>query len=130
MRIRLSRQHGVNPSLDMCFVCGEDTGTIVLPGQLPGDAQAPSRAVWSHEPCQDCLALMKQGVFLVSVRDGETGNNPYRTGRIAVVTDDAIRRIITSLSLQDSILQQRVAFVPDTVWDALGLPSVDVAVAG
>jgi hypothetical protein len=34
--IRLSEKHGVNPSLMLCFYCGEASGVALL-GRLKGD---------------------------------------------------------------------------------------------
>ena len=119
--IKLSPKHGVNPSMGLCFYCNEPDGTIVLPGRLAGDAEAPRQAVWTREPCDKCKGYMAQGVILVQVRDGETGENPYRLGGWAVVKDDAIRRMVHPASLADQILKTRFTFVPDEVWKALGL---------
>ena len=47
--------------------------------------------------------------------------NPYRTGGWVVLTEDAVRRAITG-DVQEYILRVRWAFVPDEVWDVLGLP--------
>ncbi len=85
--IRFSSKHGVNPSLGVCFVCGEDDGTIVLTGRLKGDAKAPHRAIWSREPCPACRAFMQQGVIFISVRDGESGGEPDGQGREGAAAD-------------------------------------------
>lgn len=69
---------------------------------------------------------MAAGVMLLSTRDGESGDNPYRTGRMAVVKDDAIRRMIGNAELLEQILKCRFAFVEDSVWHAAGLPMTDV----
>jgi hypothetical protein len=39
-----------------------------------------------------------------------------------VLTEAAVRRLIQPASLVDEIIEKRVAFVPDLVWDLLGLP--------
>lgn len=125
MNIKLSPKHGVNPSLMVCPVCGEEYGVALL-GRLPGDAEAPRRAVYENKPCDKCKEYMKQGVILISVRDGEEGSdNPYRTGGWVVVKREAIRRIVTSPELAEEICAKGVAYVPDSVWDMLGLPRGD-----
>ena len=120
--IRLSPKHGVNPSLGVCYICGEDDGTVVLPGRLPDDAEAPRRAVWSRAPCPTCRAYMQDGVVFLSVRDGEHGVNPFRTGQYAVVRDEAVQRLIRE-PLQTEVLKTRVCFVEDSTWAAIGLPT-------
>ena len=42
--IKVSEKHGVNPSMEVCFICGQDTGAILLLGRLPGDKEAPRHA--------------------------------------------------------------------------------------
>jgi hypothetical protein len=119
--IRLSQKHGVNPSVMLCFVCNESYGVALL-GKLRGDAEAPRQGVYERTPCAKCKDLMKRGVVLISVRDGEETDTPYRTGGWCVVRDEAIARMITTPELRDVTLHKRLAFVPDAVWDALGLP--------
>lgn len=120
--IRLSEKHGVNPAIPICFYCNEAKNEIILAGYLRGDAEAPRAAVWNMEPCDKCEEWMKQGIILVSTREGETGDNPYRTGGWAVVRDEAIESMINPPELVTSILRARFAFVPDDAWEALGLP--------
>lgn len=119
--IRLSPKHGLNPSIGICFFCGEDDGTIVLPGRLKDDQQAPRRTCWSHKPCLKCKKWMRQGIILVSVCDGETGNNPHRTGGWVVVTEETVKRWFNE-PLLTTVLKTRFAFVYDQTWDAAGLP--------
>lgn len=121
--IRLSEKHGVNPSLMLCWFCGE-ADRIALLGRLPGDAEAPRQAVFDKVPCPKCADLMKQGVFFIQVRDGETDqHNPYRTGRLCVLRDEAVQRLVQPAELAADILKKRVRFVEQSVWNALGLPS-------
>ena len=39
--IRLSKEHGVNPAIPICYFCGEEKNEIVLAGRLPQDVEAP-----------------------------------------------------------------------------------------
>lgn len=120
MAVRLSRKHGVNPSMMVCFYCNEPYGVALL-GRLRGDAEAPRQAVYNMQPCPQCEGWMSQGVILISVRDGESGENPYRTGGWVVATDEAISRMLDTKTAEH-ILKCRWAFVPDAGWDILGLP--------
>lgn len=120
--IQLSKKHGLNPSLGVCFVCGEDDGTVVLPGQLKGDAEAPRRAVWTREPCPTCKGWMAKGIVFLSVREGEHGENPYRTGKLAVLKEEAVSHMISNKTLLASILKKRICFMDDRSWIQLGLP--------
>lgn len=122
MSIKLSPKHGVNPAIPVCFFCNEAKNEIILAGQLQGDQEAPHAAVWDKRPCDKCKELMQQGVIFISVREGEQGANPYRTGGWVVVKEEAVRRIVQPTELLADILKSRVAFVPDEAWNKIGLP--------
>lgn len=84
--ITLSPKHGVNPSITHCEVCGKEIG-IALLGKLKNDAEAP-RDIYMGL-CDQCQGVIDQdGLIIIEVKDGETGNNPYRTGRIIGVSKD------------------------------------------
>lgn len=51
--------------------------------------------------------------------------NPYRTGKLAVITEDALRRILVE-PLLSRVLHSRVMFLPDEVWHRLGFPEQDL----
>jgi len=123
--IRVSEKHGVNPMLVKCFYCNEDTGEIALLGRLPGDAAAPRQGVLDKRPCPKCAHCMEQGVILISVDEEKSKGdleNPFRTGGWVVVRAAFIKRIITPPELAKQILKHRVCFLPDEVWDKIGLP--------
>lgn len=88
--ISLHPKHGVNPSLGVCFICGQDTNEILLLGMNRGK-EAPHKMI-SGTPCDECKKVLDQGgVFLVEVKDGEEGKkNPYRTGFVLGVRRDAL----------------------------------------
>ena len=121
MSIRLSDKHGVNPSITQCYYCGEDSG-IALLGRMKGDKKAPMKiGVVDMRPCNKCEDYMKQGVILISVRNGEEGNDPYRTGGWVVVLDSLIIKMTTE-EKASQILEDRWTFIPDEAWDFIGLP--------
>ena len=129
--IRVSPKHGVNPSIGVCFICGKDDGTVVLPGVLhrkddrgvviEHDVEAPRRACWSKEPCPNCKGLMQEGVVLISVDPKKSDNkeDPYRSGGWVVVSEAYVKRIF---NVHDVLLRVRMGFLEDEVWDKLGLP--------
>jgi hypothetical protein len=125
--IRLSPRHGVNPSVGVCFLCGEDDGTVVLPGMMKGDKEAPRRAVWTREPCPKCKDWQKQGVILISVSDAKTTDkdDPYRTGGWVVIKDEAVERWPIDDAMRIGMLKHRMAWIEDEVWEMLGLPALE-----
>ena len=124
--VRLSKKHGLNPMIESCFWCGEDK-SLVLFGRLPQDQEAPRSGALNLDPCEKCKEHMEAGVILISVDEKKTEdpNNPHRTGGWVVIRDEWVRRAVRPQELQNQILARRVAFLPDDVWDRLGLPRPD-----
>lgn len=69
--LKLSKKHGVNPSLQVCTICGHDDG-IAMFGYITGDKEAPRRTL-SPEPCKKCKAdienYKKQGFVIFVIND-------------------------------------------------------------
>jgi len=122
--ILVSPKHGLNPSLETCFICGEDKGTLILFGRIQGDEEAPRRTCVNREPCEKCKEWMAQGVICISVDEKRSRNqaNPYRTGGWVVLREEAIRRIVSPPELAEEICKKRCTFLPDEVWNALEFP--------
>lgn len=150
MNLRISEQHGVNPSVAKCFYCNKESWGLILAGRLPGDKEAPREAVWTMDPCDQCGDLMKAGIILISMKDGEQASiaedyehykrqvdalrtererrnampfipNPYRTGGWAAVNPDMIDRIFIAETAA-RIKKARWLFLEDKDWDRIGLP--------
>ena len=108
--IKLSPKHGLNPSMDMCFWCGEPKG-ILLMGRIHEkkgdhtDVEAPKGMVTSLEPCDKCKENFKLGIRIIEVVDdgsrfennvrfaikAEDGKLMWPTGRFVVMNADAIK---------------------------------------
>lgn len=121
--IKLSPKHGVNPTMGVCFFCGEHTGEIGLLGKIKGDAEAPKESVLSYEPCDNCKALMEQGITLIAVREDTDGRPPiasdengtyYPTGDFMVLTEHGVNACFTEDAAK-SLLKSRKGFVPEEV---------------
>lgn len=67
-------------------------------------------------PCDKCADLMTKGVMLISVQDNTGHENPYRTGKIAVITFEAAAKLFPTIG------KSRMAFVEDSLWKKIGLP--------
>lgn len=102
--IKISKKHGLNPSLETCFWCGEPMG-VVLCGRMKGDAEAPKSMCMGLTPCPKCNAKFALGVHVIEVsddgsryennarfaiRDSE-GRQHWPTGRHAVLRPEAVR---------------------------------------
>lgn len=68
MALRLSKKHGVNPSIGVCPICLRDNQEILLLGKLPNDAEAPMRVL--SNICNECKSKIEEGFYpLVVIKD-------------------------------------------------------------
>ena len=108
--ITLSPKHGVNPSMDLCFWCGQPKG-IILCGRMHekkgdrSDVEAPKGMVMNLEPCDKCKENFKLGVQIVEVNDdgskfhndltfaiqAEDKKVKWPTGRFVVMKAESIK---------------------------------------
>lgn len=83
--IRLSKEHGLNPTLCTCFYCGKETGEIALLGDNY-KGEAPMHMCVSLEPCDECKKKFEGYVLVVEVIDGK--QNP--TGRWVAIKKEYV----------------------------------------
>lgn len=107
--IRISKKHGVNPTIPTCFWCGKAKNEVALLGQLPGDKEAPMHTLLDYEPCDNCKAKMAQGITCIEVTEKPTATNMaiapnlYPTGSWAVVKPSALDAMINDPGLIEDI---------------------------
>lgn len=117
--LKLHPEHGLNPTVPVCFWCGQDKEEVVLLGAAY-KGEAPSRMLVNYEPCPTCKANMERGIVAVELVD--KGKTPYPpmavdgalayvapTGRWVVLTEDAVRNLFPNHVEQ--ILASRKTFV-------------------
>lgn len=62
----MSRKHGLNPTVPICFFCGETKNEVALLGRINSpdrkekDIEAPSHCIINYEPCDECKEKMKK----------------------------------------------------------------------
>lgn len=101
-----------------CFACG-DSAHILIHTRFHNIQEVHNKVDPRHPFCQQCADMMKAGnSILISVRDGEKGENPYRTGRLCVMTPQGTSRLFKGKA-------PPLAFIEDALWDQLGLPKQD-----
>lgn len=117
--ITLSPKYGVNPTIPVCFWCGESKSEIALLGHIGDgrkheDFEAPRYSVINYEPCDKCRAQMAQGFTVMEattkpnrVSSVEIQKGVYPTGRYVVLKNEAAERIFGDL-----IKGNRKAFLP------------------
>lgn len=105
--ITLHPEHGVNPSIGVCFWCGKDDGTVLLLGHNKGK-EAPRRMVASYEPCPDCRDLMSKGITVMEADEPKHySEQPRPTGNWVVVSAEAIRRIVDPPEFAEQIITKK-----------------------
>ena len=119
--IRLSPKHGLNPTLPICFFCGEEKGEIALMGYMnpdkkrgkyAEDVEAPKHMILDYEPCDKCKEAMSKGITMIGVSKSAPDGRPqiahgmYPTGAWCVVSEDFIRRTISDSELAEDIIKK------------------------
>ena len=86
MSLRLSKEHGLNPSLLVCPICGKDVGIALLGAN--GGKKAPYQMI-SMELCDDCKQKVKEGnTFILSIKQISDEIKP--TGGYIIVPNDCL----------------------------------------
>ena len=123
--IKLSPKHGLNPTIPVCFWCGEERNEVALLGHIGDgrkheDFEAPMHMVIDYEPCEKCRANMALGVTLMeatnkpnSVTKVEMQKGVYPTGRYVVIKRDAARKMFDNIGSNDK------AFVDSISWSGM-----------
>lgn len=89
--IVLHPEYGVNPSIEICIVCGEEMGIALLGNGIKG--QAPHH-ICTVEVCDNCKKIIDDGgCFIIEVEDGSDQKNPYRTGRYCAIKKEAAKKL-------------------------------------
>ena len=130
--IRLHPKYGVNPSIPVCFWCGEDKNEVAMLGAAY-KGQAPMRMLMDYTPCAACQAQMDTGITLIELVPSNTVEQPpiakegalshvSPSGRYIVVKDHVISDIFDEAKAAD-VIRARKAFVDSEVFCMLtGLP--------
>lgn len=87
-RIRIRPKHGLNPTLPVCFWCGEPTGEIAILGAAY-KGEAPMHMIVNREPCDTCEGAWALGIVVFEAV--EDTREP--TGSWSVITEDGASQI-------------------------------------
>lgn len=107
--IVLSPKYGVNPTIPVCFWCGNERLEIALMGHIGDrrereDFEAPKHMVIDFEPCEECRKNMALGFTVLeatrvpnNISNIEIQKGVYPTGRFVVIKTEAAHRIFKNL---------------------------------
>lgn len=133
MSIKLSPKYGVNPSIPVCFFCGQEKQEIVMFGRIGDgrkgeDIEAPRSAIIDYEPCDCCKTNMEKGITLIGVTTKQPADDRpmisknhgvYPTGKWCVVTEDCINRLVNDPNMANDIITNRKTFIDDTIIETI-----------
>jgi len=102
--IRLHPEFGANPTIPLCLYCGKERNEVILLGAAY-PLEAPMHMIVDEVPCEECAALMEQGITLLGVVEEESRR---RTGHFIVITEAGARKLFTEEMIED-VLRCRCA---------------------
>jgi len=109
--IRLHKEHGLNPTISQCIICGEDKNEIMLLGAAYKE-QAPMHMVMTVEPCDKCREkYLSVGILLVEAEENDKGDR-IPTSRVLVLKEEAFKRVFPEMTVPE----KRIAFVEKEVF--------------
>jgi len=111
--ILLSEEHGVNPSILVCPLCGADTG-IALLGKQKGDKKAP-KFMSDLKPCDKCKDMMKTHVVIVEAEQCDGGHRLL--GGVWYLPLSVAEKMLAK-----EIVDRRAAFITTSTAEQLKLP--------
>jgi len=103
--IRLSPKYGLNPTIPICFWCGESKDEIACLGRIGNarkgeDFEAPKYSVIDFEPCEKCKEGMALGFSVFEATeepnefcDREIQPGVYPTGRMFVIKNEVADKV-------------------------------------
>lgn len=117
--IRLHPEHGVNPTIPLCWWCGKEKNEVALLGAAYR-GEAPRNLVIDYAPCDECAAYQAKGITLIEVvsKPNAYGGStqPERTGRWCVITRDGAARMFNV-----DLTSKPMAYVEQEAWNQIGL---------
>lgn len=80
--IELSPKYGLNPTIPICFFCGEPKPEIAIMGRMRkhdengrplkgSDIEAPKHMILDYTPCDKCNEIMQKGITLIGVKPSD-----------------------------------------------------------
>jgi len=124
--ITLHPKYGLNPTMGVCFWCGEEDGTIGLLGRNKG-REAARKSILSLQPCKKCADNMALGITVVECttyqRDPwqvEFQHGAYPTGRWCVVKRDAEFWGCINEPMRSIVLKKGKMFLEPEMYEQFG----------
>lgn len=109
--IRLHPEHGLNPTIPVCIICGEDKGLIAFLG-ANYKGEAPRKMIMDIEPCDKCKEKYLNTGVAIFEADPDGRGNPIPTGNFIVIRDEVYEQIF-----QDKVPGPKIALMSSAEFD-------------
>lgn len=126
--IKISPQHGLNPTIPVCMFCGKEKNEVALLGKIGGrneDIEAPRSMILDYEPCDECKEKIGDGILVIGVapRNGQNimpiMNDLVPTGTWCAMTEEAVIRIFDmdgkNAAMRDAVIKTRRLLVDNEI---------------
>ena len=126
--IKISPQHGLNPTIPVCMFCGKEKNEVALLGKIGGrneDIEAPRSMILDYEPCDECKEKIGDGILVIGVvpRNGRNimpiMNDLVPSGTWCVMTEEAVIRIFDmdgeNAAMKEGVVKTRRLLVDNEI---------------
>ena len=126
--IKLSPNHGLNPTIPVCFWCGKEKNEVALMGKMDKqDSAAPKHLVVDYEPCDTCKELFSKGIHVIGVTPKPIAQgqfpimqNPemFPTGSMFVAPKEWMKSFLEENEhpeMVNDVLEKGVMLMPDEI---------------
>ena len=121
--IKLSPKYGLNPTMTVCYWCGEPTNDIAFLGQIDKeDSQAPKYALLNYDFCEKCKKKTKTRITIIGIDKYRFCENqppitqingvdyyPYKA--FIVVNKKFINKYIEDETLRKNVLEHKKMYL-------------------
>lgn len=105
--MKMHKEYGLNPTMNICVLCGKETGEITLLGNVY-KGKAPMKMITSIIPCKECdEKYLKDGVMLVKSKEDK-----IPMGDIVVIKQKAFNEMFNIL-----IPESHICFIAPDAFD-------------
>ena len=124
--MKISKNHGLNPTIPLCQYCGKQKNEIILTGAQGekwakkngfSDGQMPMYVAVENdiEPCDECKKI---GVAVVELLS-EVDRVP--TGRRWLIKEEAVNKLLADSQVKSEVLQKRIMLIDTETAQTMGL---------
>ena len=112
--IKLSEKRGLNPTMLLCPICGEETNGIALLGKINKQDDEAPKHMFDRQPCPKCKKLLDEGnKFILECEDNPDPEHPHRTGRYVVIKGEAMPDALPIAFCEHTVFEKLIAIGKD-----------------